>query len=325
VQTPALAPVALTGFAADVRAGLAKSGQKELPSKYLYDALGSALFEVISLLPEYGLTRADERLLRTHAEEIAEQFTAPTIVAELGSGDGSKTRWILEALCRRRPSSYYPIDVSAAALTACRCELSNIAPLTTLGIEAEFLDGLRQVTKIRGSGQRLLVLFLGSTIGNLGDADAANFLKQVRSILKHGDVMVLGTDLVKPLSQLLPAYDDPLGVTAAFNLNLLTRINRELDADFDLRHFEHVAKFNDTAGRIEMHLRSTCRQTVGIPKAGLSVQFLAGETIWTESSRKYQPSEVFKMAEEAGFQCSAQWIDQRWAFAENLLLVRRAS
>jgi L-histidine Nalpha-methyltransferase len=322
VQTPALATVAVTGLAADVRAGLTKSGQKKLSSKYLYDAVGSALFEVISLLPEYGLTRADERILKTHAEEIAEEFPAPSIVAELGSGHGRKTRWILEALCRRHPVSYYPIDVSAAALAACRRELGDIASLSTVGIEREFLGGLRQVATLRGDGQRLLVLFLGSTIGNLSDTEAGEFLSQVRSTLMPGDMMVLGTDLLKPPSQLLPAYDDALGVTAAFNLNLLSRINRELDADFDLRDFEHVAKFNETDRRIEMHLRSTCRQTVAVPKAGLSVHFLPGETIWTESSRKYRLSEAFKMAEEAGFQCGAQWVDREWAFAENLFFVR---
>jgi L-histidine Nalpha-methyltransferase len=322
VQTPVLATVAATGFAADARAGLAKCGQKELPSKYLYDAVGSALFEVISLLPEYGLTRADERLLKAHAEEIAEQFTEPTIVVELGSGRGRKARWILEALCLRQHTAYYPVDVSAAALAACRRELSDIAPLATMAVQGEFLDGLRQAAALRDADQHLLLLFLGSTIGNLSDAVAAKFLKDVRSILTPGDVMLLGTDLTKPVSQLLPAYDDALGVTAAFNLNLLTRINRELDADFDLRYFEHLARFNEMESRIEMHLRSTCRQTVGVPKAGLSVHFLPGETIWTECSRKYHPSAVFKMAEEAGFLCSAQWIDQEWAFAENLLLVR---
>jgi L-histidine N-alpha-methyltransferase len=322
VQTQALATVAVTGFAADTRAGLTKSGQKELPSKYLYDAVGSALFEVISLLPEYGLTRADERLLKAHADEIAELLSPPTIVAELGSGHGSKTRWILEALCRCQPTSYYPIDVSAAALAACRRGLSDIACLSTLGIQGEFLAGLRQMVTRRKDGQPLLVLFLGSTIGNFSDPEAAKFLRELRSILAPGDVVLLGTDLIKPVSQLLAAYNDALGVTAAFNLNILTRINREMDADFDLRHFEHLARFNEMAGRIEMHLRSTRGQTVGIPKAGLSVHFAAGETIWTESSRKYQPGEVFNMVEEAGFQCSAQWVDQEWAFAENLLLVR---
>jgi L-histidine Nalpha-methyltransferase len=322
VQTQALATVAMTSFAADTREGLAKSDQKELPSKYLYDAVGTALFEVISLLPEYGLTRADERLLRTHAEEIAEWVTLPAIVAELGSGHGKKTRPILDALCRRRATYYYAVDVSGAALTACRQELSGIRGLTTVGVQGEFLAGLRQVVTRREDRQQLVVLFLGSTIGNFSDPEAAKFLRELRSILMAGDGMLLGTDLIKPVSQLLPAYDDALGVTAAFNLNLLRRMNRELNADFDLRHFEHVARYNEGAGRIEMHLRSRRRQSVAIPKAGLSVLFAPGETIWTESSRKYQPGEVFNMMEEAGFECRAQWIDGEWAFAENLLIAR---
>lgn len=323
MPTPDLATVPLTGFAADVRTGLGKLGQKELPSKYLYDPVGSALFAVISLLPEYGLTRADERLLRRHAEDIAEALQAPTVVAELGSGDGRKTRWLLEALCRRQATThYYPIDVSAAALKACRRQLTGIAGLTTLGIHNEFLDGLRQVAARRNGEEHILLLFLGSTIGNLSDPEAANFLMDLRTILAPGDALVLGTDLLKPLSQLLPAYDDPPGVTAAFNLNLLARINRELKADFDLGRFEHLARFDERARRIEMHLQSTCRQVINIPMAGISVAFAPDETIWTESSRKYDPREVFKMAERAGFHCSAQWIDQEWPFAESLLLAQ---
>jgi L-histidine N-alpha-methyltransferase len=322
VQTQALAAVGVTGFAADVRAGLAKPGQKELPSKYLYDAVGSALFEVISVLPEYGLTRADERLLRRHAGEIAARVRSPVLVAELGSGRGKKTRWVLEALCRRQPTSYYPVDVSAAALAVCQRELGGISSLNITGIEQEFLDGLRQVASRREEDQHLLVLFLGGTLGNFSRSEAAVFLMELRTILTAGDTLLLGIDLVKPVSRLLTAYDDALGVTAAFNLNLLARINRELDADFDLHYFKHLVRFDESSARIEMHLRSTRRQVANIPKAGLSVGFAPRETIWTESSHKYHPSEVFTMAEQAGFQCTAQWIDREWPFAENLLLAR---
>lgn len=146
------------------------------------------------------------------------------------------------------------------------------------------------------------------------------FLNQVRRILQPGDSLLLGTDLEKSSSQLVAAYDDELGVTAAFNLNLLARINRELDADFDLAHFEHVAKINHHTRSVEMHLRSTRRQTVNIPAAKLSVEFLEGETIWTESSHKYSPDEVVRMAGTAGFRCEVQWIDEQWPFAENLLI-----
>jgi L-histidine Nalpha-methyltransferase len=307
-------------FAADVRAGLTKPGQKELLSKYLYDEVGSALFEVISHLPEYGLTRADERLLRRHGHDIVARLAAPVSVAELGSGSGRKTRHILEALCRRQRTSYYPIEISPSALAMCERELSDIESISILGFEREYLDGLLEVAAHRASGQHLLVLFLGSTIGNFDRPAGIEFLLEVRRILQPGDSLLLGTDLEKSSAQLLHAYDDDLGVTAAFNLNLLARINRELYADFDLANFEHLARINHQTRSVEMHLRSRCNQTVNIPAADLRVEFLEGETIWTESSHKYAQDEVFSMALSTGFRCEAQWIDEQWPFAENLLI-----
>jgi L-histidine N-alpha-methyltransferase len=306
-------------FAADVRAGLTRPGQKELPSKYLYDDVGSALFEVISRLPEYGLTRADERLLRRHASGIVDRLSTPVAVAELGSGSGRKTRWVLEALCRRQRTFYYPVEISRSALAMCERELRDIDSISILGFEREYLDGLLEVAAHRKGGQHLLVLFLGSTIGNFDRPAGVKFLAEVRRILEPGDSLLLGTDLEKPSAQVLAAYDDELGVTAAFNLNLLARINRELDADFDLRQFSHVAMTNHEARSVEMHLQSKRRQTVSIPAAALEVEFLEGETIWTESSHKYSTEEIFQMARDAGFCCEAQWVDQEWPFAENLL------
>jgi L-histidine Nalpha-methyltransferase len=307
-------------FAVEVRSGLTKPGQKELLSKYLYDEVGSALFEVISQLPEYGLTRADERLLRRHSHDIVERLATPVSVAELGSGSGRKTRHILEALCRRQRTAYYPIEISPSALAMCERELRDIESVSILGFEREYLDGLLEVAAHRSSGQHLLVLFLGSTIGNFDRPAGLEFLIEVRRILQPGDSLLLGTDLEKSSAQLLHAYDDELGVTAAFNLNLLARINRELDADFDLAQFEHVARINHEARSVEMHLRSMRRQTVNIPAADLRIEFLEGETIWTESSHKYGRDEVFSMARSAGFRCEAQWIDEQWPFAENLLI-----
>ena len=307
-------------FAADVRTGLTTPGQKELPSKYLYDDVGSALFEVICHLPEYGLTRADERLLRRHSDDIVERLATPISVAELGSGSGKKTRQILESLCRRQRTRYYPIEISRSALVMCERELSDIDSISILGFEREYLDGLLEVAAQRRPGHYLLVLFLGSTIGNFDRSAGIQFLAEVRRILQPGDSLLLGTDLWKSSAELLAAYDDELGVTAAFNLNLLARINRELDADFDLADFEHVAKINHQARSVEMHLRSMRRQTVNIPGADLSLEFLDGETIWTESSHKYSPEEVFEMARATGFRCEAQWIDGQWPFAENLLI-----
>ena len=307
-------------FASEVRAGLARPGQKELPSKYLYDDVGSALFEVISHLPEYGLTRADERLLQRHASEIVERLDAPVAVAELGSGSGKKTRWILEALSRWQRTFYYPVEISRSALLMCQRELSDIDSLSIVGFEREYLDGLLEVAAHRQRGQRLFVLFLGSTIGNFDRPAGVKFLAEVRRILEPGDSLLLGTDLEKSSAQLLKAYDDELGVTAAFNLNLLARINRELDADFDLGQFVHTARINDEARSVEMHLRSKRRQTVRIAATDLRVEFLEGETIWTESSHKYSADEVFQMARNAGFSCQAQWIDEQWPFAESLLI-----
>ena len=307
-------------FAADVRAGLTRIGQKELPSKYLYDDVGSALFEVISHLPEYGLTRADERLLRRHAREIVDRVAGPVAVAELGSGSGRKTRWLLEAFCRRQRTSYYPVEISHSALVMCERELSDIDSISIVGFEREYLDGLLEVAAYRKSGQHLLVLFLGSTIGNFDRQAALSFLSEVRGILQPGDSLLLGTDLEKPSSQLIAAYDDELGVTAAFNLNLLARINHELGADFDLSQFRHAARINSEARSVEMHLESSRRQVISIPAAEVMIEFQEGETIWTESSHKYSAEEVFETAREAGFRCEVQWIDEEWPFAENLLI-----
>ncbi|HET7441294.1 MAG TPA: L-histidine N(alpha)-methyltransferase [Terriglobales bacterium] len=307
-------------FATDVRAGLTREAQKELPSKYLYDDVGSALFEVISTLPEYGLTRADERVLRRYASDMMEQVPRPVIVAELGSGSGKKTRWILEALCRGQHTAYFPIEISRKALAMCARELGDIDCVSIVGFEREYLDGLLEVVARRRSGQHVLVLFLGSTIGNFDRVAGVRFLQEMRRILEAGDSLLLGTDLEKSIPQLIQAYDDPLGVTAAFNLNLLGRINRELDGDFMLKEFEHEARFNQEARSVEMHIRSRRRQKVTIPASDLSVTFAEGETIWTESSHKYAAREVFQIAQQAGFRCASQWVDAEWPFAENLLI-----
>jgi uncharacterized SAM-dependent methyltransferase len=189
-----------------------------------------------------------------------------------------------------------------------------------VGYEQPYLEGLRSVAEGRGDSDHVLVLFLGSTIGNF-DRDAGDkFLREVRATLRAGDALLLGTDLDKAVELQLLAYDDPAGVTAAFNLNLLARINRELGADFDLSCFRHEARWNYADRRIEMHLRSTCRQSVRIPAASLRIVLNEDETIWTESSHKYRAEEIPEMAERTGFRCDAQWIDDEWPFAQNLLL-----
>ena len=305
-------------FALEVSGGLTKPWQKELPSKYLYDPVGSALFEVICALPEYGLTRAEERLLQLHAREIVDQLPRPVVVAELGSGTGRKTRLLLEALARWQSTWYHPIEISPAALAVLRRELRDINSISIVGFEREYLDGLREVAARRAPGEHLLVLFLGSTIGNFDGAAGSDFLRELRQILQPGDSLLLGTDMLKPVPTLISAYDDPVGVTAAFNLNLLARINRELGADFKLPQFKHLAVFNEETRSIEMHLRSCSRQKVTIPEASISIQFEKDETIWTESSHKYSPEELISLARHSGFHCQAQWMDQSWGFAENL-------
>ncbi len=269
-------------FAASVSEGLLKPGQRELPSKYLYDEVGSALFEAICLLPEYGLTRADARL--------------------------------------RQKTYYFPIEISPSALAACEKELGQIDLVSIVGYEQPYLEGLRAVAQGRDEEDHLLVLFLGSTIGNFDRAAGEEFLREIREILQTGDALLLGTDLEKSVETQLRAYNDAAGVTAAFNLNLLARINRELGADFDLTCFEHEARWNFEERRIEMHLRSMRRQGVKIPAANVRVMLNEGETIWTESSQKYKAEEVMGMAERTGFRCEGQWVDEEWPFAGNLLI-----
>jgi dimethylhistidine N-methyltransferase len=313
-----IAPALDSEFARDVWAGLGRDGQKTLPCRYLYDSVGSALFEAITNLPEYGLTRADARILHKHAGTLFDRLPGPLLVAELGSGTGAKTSAILQRLRLRQAVTYYPIDVSGAALASCAQCLGPLAEVVP--VESSYLEGLRVVAARRAPGETLLVLFLGSTIGNFEPAAALDFLDSVRLCLMNGDALLLGTDLVKPVEQLLAAYDDPAGVTAAFNLNLLGRVNRELGGDFNLRRFTHLARYRQHEQRIEMYLRSRVPQCVRIPAAGLTVGFAAGETIWTESSYKFRPDQISGKAAAAGFRLVDQWIDAEWPFAENLLV-----
>lgn len=304
----------LSQFAYDVRCGLGRPGQKQLPPSYLYDELGSALFEAITRVPEYGLTRADARLLARYAGEVASRVAPGTLVAELGSGTGTKTRHVLEALGRSSPVDYYPIDLSASALRACAAELETVARVEP--VNASYLEGLSVATQSRRPSQEVLLLFLGSTIGNFERDAAAKFLSDVRTLLRPGDAMLLGADLVKPVRRMIAAYDDSIGVTAAFNKNMLARINRELSADFDVRRFVHEVRWSSEHRRIEMHLRSMGEQTIRIASADLTISFEDGETIWTESSHKFDATELRSMASDAGFVQEACWMDREWPFAE---------
>jgi L-histidine N-alpha-methyltransferase len=310
-----------TEFAAEVLSGLFQTGQKQLSPRWFYDELGSALFEAITLLPEYGLTRAEVRLLHRRSSEIAAGFPGELVIAELGSGSGTKTRWILEAFAKRHSVDYFPIDISPASLHQCSVVLESISGIRVNQLHATYLEGLAVAVTRRPKNSRVLVLFLGSTIGNFSSIESRQFLTQVRDTLSSGDALLLGADLVKPLPQMLNAYDDPTGVTAAFNLNLLARMNRELDADFDLRQFRHHVCFNQHESRIEMHLRSVLRQVVNLKSLNRQILFEPGESIWTESSYKFRCSELRELALATGFVTHAQWVDAEWPFAETLMMV----
>jgi dimethylhistidine N-methyltransferase len=308
---------AFNGLAQDVRRGLLRSEQKYLSPQFLYDEVGSALFEAITFLPEYGLTRADERLLARYSERICQKALWPATIVEMGSGSGRKTAHLLKAARRGAPDvRYFAIDVSEAALGRCVMELGSICPVTP--VRAHFIEGVQESLAYRAPGRPALAVLLGSTIGNFDHEQAGAFLSAICSELGDGDYLLVGADLVKDPRLLMDAYDDATGVTAAFNLNLLARINRELAADFDLRLWRHRARYTGSERRIEMHLESLADQTVSLPGADCTVQFRSGETIWTESSYKYTPSDLDRLARENGFRPVECWIDSEWPFAECL-------
>jgi L-histidine N-alpha-methyltransferase len=322
IPESAAAPAAeaVRGFAEDVRRDLALS-PKQLQSKYLYDGLGSSLFEAICYLPWYRITRAEARLLRRVAGEMVSELSDPLTLVELGCGSGEKLAMIVEALrSRRRAVAVHLIDISPVALEHSERALGRLDYVSVVGHRATYEEGLRHASQERPARGTLLVLFLGSNIGNFDTPAAEGFLAEIRATLRPGDALLLGADLVKPEKDLLLAYDDPLGLTAAFNKNLLLRINRELLADFDLEAFAHRAVWNPGQRRVEMHLVSRRDQVVSIPRAECSVHFAAGEPIWTESSYKYTSEEVHALGGTAGFRARDQWIDPDARFALTLFL-----
>ena len=326
---PFAAPVSDAGrsdleqFASDVAYYLTLT-PRQLPSRYLYDTLGSALFEAITELPWYGITRAERDLLARRGREIIAHAEPVSTLVELGPGSGEKLATLIEAgRVPGRRLTVHLIDVSAAALELASRTLAALDAPESIEVvthQAAYEAGLTQaVAKRRGTG-RMLTLFLGSNIGNFDPPGADAFLQNVRAALAAGDALLVGTDLVKPESQLLLAYDDPLGVTAAFNRNLLVRINRELGADFDIGAFRHRAVWNAEESRVEMHLVAGSRQHVRIPAVSLDLVFDACDTIWTESSYKYRPGDVVRMLERAGFRWVERWIDDVDGFALTLVV-----
>jgi L-histidine Nalpha-methyltransferase len=311
-----------TDFASDVARDLALT-PKQLQSKYLYDALGSSLFEAICRLPWYRITRAERALLDRHAPDIVARLTrgeAVPLIVELGCGSGEKIVILAEALqSAGGHARVHLIDISSQALEQSERTLGRLDHISVVGHRETYEVGLRRAASTRDGGHPMLVLLLGSNIGNFDTPAAHEFLSAIRGALTPGDALLLGADLVKPERDLQLAYDDPLGVTAAFNRNLLVRINRELGGTFDLDAFAHVAVWNPAESRVEMHLESLRDQQVTIARAGVSIPFVKGERIWTESSYKYEPSQIDGMGLDAGFVTTEQWIDEEARFALTLL------
>jgi L-histidine Nalpha-methyltransferase len=295
-------------FAADVQAFLGRE-PRQLPSRYLYDPLGSALFDAICHLPWYPITRAELRLLEAHRAELHRHLEPLAAIVELGPGNGEKLKLLLEGIPRRRPLDLHLVDVSSRALLTAAEKLGDLDNVRIVGHAAEYDAGLRLAASQVSDEGRTLVLFLGSNIGNFDPPCASELLGNVRESLSDGGALLLGTDLVKPERKLLLAYDDPLGVTAAFNRNLLARINNELGGDFDIGAFAHEAVWNGAESRVEMHLVARSPQRVRIAAVPMEIAMRAGERIWTESSYKYPPGEVTRMLGAARFGTVAQWVD----------------
>jgi L-histidine N-alpha-methyltransferase len=309
-------------FAADVARDL-RLTPKQLQSKYLYDPLGSSLFDAICRLPWYRITRAESRLLARHAGEVAAVLGSDDdgMIVELGCGNGEKLLVLAEAIqARGGTARVHLIDISSQALEHTEQRLTRFQHFSVVGHQSTYEDGLRRAAAARAGSGPMLVLLLGSNIGNFDAPAGLAFLRRIRQALEPGDLLLLGADLVKPERDLLMAYDDPLGVTAAFNRNLLVRINNELGGEFNLDAFAHVALWNPAERRIEMHLESIVAQQVRIASAGVTVEFGRGERIWTESSYKYQPDQIVAMGTETGFITSEQWIEPEARFALTLLV-----
>jgi dimethylhistidine N-methyltransferase len=307
------------GFAEDVRKGLSSEPRRLFP-KYFYDELGSLLFDAICLLPEYYLTRAENEIIERYADEIVGSVGGHKTLLEMGSGSASKTKLLVEALLNKQEDLLFiPVDISASALeSSSRILLQSFPRLRIEAYAADYFDSLSALgTKKLG---RTLALFLGSNISNFGRDEAPAFLRALRQVLGEGDALLLGADLKKDRHVLEPAYDDALGITAAFNLNLLARVNRELDGDFDLRAFKHHAFYNEEIGRVEIYVESTRPQTVAIGKLGIEVKFGAGERIHTENSYKYDLHDIDGLAMQTGFAREQTWLDSQQRFSSNLLL-----
>ena len=302
--------------ASAVTAGLT-SDPKWLPSWLFYDAAGSRLFDQITHLPEYYVTRTERAILAEHAAEMISQAAKGSALrlVELGAGSADKTRLLLAAAVDRQDTVFYePVDVSASALVEAQIRIEREIPgVLVCPRVMDYTKGLELDPCLPGENR--LALYIGSSIGNFEPKEAKRLLESARAALDPGDCLLLGVDLVKDERTLLDAYDDASGVTAAFNRNVLIRLNRELDADFDLNAFEHCASWNPAESRMEMHLQSRVDQTVWLAALDQRVSFNAGETIHTENSYKYRPGQAEALLAESGFYPETTWTDERGWFA----------
>ncbi|MGO9340493.1 MAG: L-histidine N(alpha)-methyltransferase [Terracidiphilus sp.] len=324
MTTIALPQIALkteSPVAAAVREGLA-CRHKQLPAWLFYDADGSRLFDQITQLPEYYLTRTERGIFSAHAGDIVARAAQGNQnepvrlrVAELGAGSADKTRLLLKAAASRQGTLLYePVDVSSSALQAARERIEDEIP--SVHVLPRVMDYTRGLDLYpAAAGESRLVLYIGSSIGNFEPREASHLLEVIRAGLEPGDALLLGVDLRKDEATLLAAYNDAAGVTARFNLNLLARLNRELGADFDLESFSHCAVWNAAESRIEMHLESLVDQRVKLPALDMEVEFDAGERIHTENSYKYAPGQAEAMLAAAGFNPESTWTDARGWFA----------
>jgi dimethylhistidine N-methyltransferase len=312
--------VAIPEYAAEVVRGLS-SRPKTLPCKLFYDEQGSQIFEEITKLPEYYLTRSESEILQNCSHEIVQSVGSPVSVIELGSGTATKTSTLLRSVARRQIRvKYFPVDISPSALSEAKKRVRTEFPGALVQpVTADFGNGFRFLKEI-GPGRKL-VLYLGSSIGNFDPEDAVAFLRKVRDQLSGGDSLLLGTDMVKSPDILVPAYDDAEGVTAEFNKNILRRLNRELNADFDLDSFLHVAEWNPQRSRMEIYLESTRDQAAFIGLTRTIVRFAAGERIHTENSYKYTLEMVERMLCVSGFTLEKTWFDRRQWFGLHLARV----
>jgi L-histidine N-alpha-methyltransferase len=310
ISLPKLPAIASSPVAVEVLNGLTER-PKMLSPWLFYDQKGSQLFEEITELPEYYVTRTERQILAEHAEEIVTAAAGGRDLSmiELGAGTATKTGLLLNAAVGLQGSvTYRPIDVSETALEEARTRLEAELPEVTVEpIVADYTEGMRQNSASHTG--RKLVLYIGSSIGNFSPADALEVLRGVRAQLLPGDSLLLGTDMVKDVGTLLAAYDDAAGVTARFNLNVLVRINRELDANFNPKLFRHRARWNEQQSRIEMHLESLLAQKIALRALDTEVRFALGETIHTENSYKFTDERVVALLTRAGFKLRQQWSD----------------